>query len=212
MTKHTNFLSIYAVVFFALISVPCLGQQRISDESERASVAPVLSAVTINYLGAQVIQERAIGRQVTFLYGLGAHYSFYSNASSWPPPFIGTRFINERDKFFGFVYSSSAITPYLLAELRLYTNLEQRAMRGPRNAAANAANYLALVTEIPVNTGRLIEVDNLALAYPVGVKYGARRVLGNHLYAEGSFGAFLKISSTMAAINPRLDFAIGWHL
>ena len=45
--------------------------------------------------------------------------------------------------------------------------------------------------EVPVATGVLINVPNLALAYPVGVKYGLRWPLGPSFYLEASSGLFV---------------------
>lgn len=182
-------------------------QSLVAPELPAAQVEKVLTAVAINYLGVAAMQERGLTDRVTVIYGLGAHYSFFS--SDAPPP-VGTRFIETVDKFFGRSYRTSAITPYLFAEARLYATLEKRKLRG-RDTRANCANYVALLAEIPFATGNLIEVPELRLAYPVGLKYGLRRPLGSRLYVEGSIGAILKITRVQQSLQPRLDFALAWH-
>ncbi|RTQ53377.1 hypothetical protein EJV47_01145 [Hymenobacter gummosus] len=175
------------------------------DTPPSAEVERVVTAVAVNYLGLSASQERRLGSSVTATYGVGAHYSFYSTAF----PIGGTRFINVVDPFFGRDYRTSALTPYLLGELRLYHTLFRRTQAG-RNTRRNAANYFALFGEVPLSKNRLIDVPNLALATPVGLKYGLRRNLGGHLYAEGSAGLALKISRTQRTLLPRLDAALAW--
>ena len=154
-----------------------------------------------------VQQERGLTDRITYIYGLGAHYSFFS--SDAPPP-VGSRFIETIDKSFGRSYSTTAVTPYVFAEARLYTTLEKRKLRG-RDVRANCANYFALLAEIPVDTNNLINVPELRLAYPVGLKYGLRRPLGSRLYVEGSIGAIFKITRVQQSLQPRLDLALAWH-
>ena len=98
----------------------------------------------------------------------------------------------------------------MFAEYRCYTNLDKRAGRG-RDTRANAANYFALVGKLPFATGDLINVVNLGLAYPVGVKYGLWRPLGSRVYLEGSLGMMLKLGRGQQALVSRLDVALGWH-
>ncbi len=95
-------------------------------------------------------------------------------------------------------------------QVRSYNNLFKRAVRG-RNTRANSGSYVALAAEVPFATGDLIDVPNLALAYPVGIKYGLRRAIGRHLYAEGSIGGFLKVSRPQVVGVPRLDAAVAWY-
>lgn len=64
---------------------------------------------------------------------------------------------------------------------------------------------------MPFATGDLINVANLGLAYPLGVKYGLRRPLGSRVYLEGSLGMMLKLGRGQQALVPRLDVALGWH-
>ena len=64
---------------------------------------------------------------------------------------------------------------------------------------------------MPFATGDLINVANLGLAYPLGVKYGLRRPLGSRVYLEGSLGMMLKLGRWQLALVPRLDVALGWH-
>ena len=167
----------------------------------------MLSSALINYRGAAIQQERGLGPHATFLAGVGAHFSAYSTNS---PPLFGSRFINVTDKYFGRYYTTSGWTPYVFAEFRVYTTLDKRAARGS-DTQANCANYWALVGEAPFASGDLINVPNLELAYPVGIKYGLRRPLGHFLYVEGSLGAFLKISRSQQSLSPRIDFALGLH-
>lgn len=171
------------------------------------TVEKVLTTLSVNYLGAAIQQARGISPMVTFLYGAGVHNSFYSTQT---PPLFGSRFINSVDKYFGRNYSTQRLVPYLVAEVRLYKTLFKRSVRG-RDTRANCANYLALVGEIPFASGDLINMPNLELAYPVGVKYGMRRPLGQRLYVEGSFGGFLKISRSQQTFTPRIDLALGLH-
>lgn len=199
------FLSIASA--FIVMPNASYGQSLPNTDPPSISVQKLLNTLSVTYIGACASQERAISRQSTVMYGVGAHYSFYSSDS---PPLFGSRFINEVDKYFGRSYATHAVTPYIFTEIRLYTNLDKRSVRGG-DTRANCANYFALVGELPFATGNLINVPNLALAYPVGVKYGVRRPLGSKVYVEGSIGGFLKISRVQQTLQPRLDFAIGWH-
>jgi len=205
MQPHTPLFH-YLTALFALIGTTVHGQT-LTAEPTTPQVEKVITAAGFNYLGLALTQERRISPQATILFGIGAHYSFYS--SDYPPLF-GSRFINEIDKYFGRSYSTSAFTPYLVGEIRKYTRLFERSVRG-RNTRANSANYFALVGELPFGTGALINVPNLALAYPVGVKYGLRRPLGPSFYVEASAGMFLKISAPQRTLQPRLDLAFAWH-
>lgn len=182
-------------------------QQHVSNDPLAPKVARVLSSAVLNYRGVAVQQERGLGPQNTLLAGVGVHFSAYSTNS---PPLFGSRFINVADKYFGRYYTTSGWTPYIYAEFRTYTTLDNRAARG-RSTRANSANYWALVGEVPFAAGDLINVPNLELAYPVGVKYGLRRPLGQHLYMEGSVGGLLKISSSQRSLSPRLDVALGFY-
>jgi len=193
-------------LFFVFIGSVAHGQT-ITPAAPTPQVEKVLTAVSFNYLGPALTQERRIGPQTTALFGVGAHYSFYSSDS--PPPF-GARFINVVDKYFGRSYSTHQWVPYLVGEVRHYTRLFERSVRG-RDVRANAANYVALVGEVPFATGDLINVPNLALAYPVGVKYGLRRPVGSSFYLEASAGMFVKISAVQRTVQPRLDIAFAWH-
>ena len=121
------------------------------------------------------------------MYSAGVNYSVYSTST---PQLFGSRFIDVNDKYFGRDYRTSGLTPYLFVEYRYYTALDKRVGRG-RDARANSANYFILVGELPFATGDLINVANLCLAYPVGVKYGLRRSLGSRVYLEGSLGMML---------------------
>lgn len=183
------------------------GQALHSSEPITAKVERVLTTAAIDYRGLAVFQERGLSDQATFMYGGGTRYSSYSASG---PPLFGSRFINVTDKYFGRDYRTSGFTPYLFAEYRYYTTLDKRTGRG-RDTRANAANYVALVGEVPFATGDLINVPNLELAYPVGVKYGLRRPLGRFLYIEGSLGGLLKISRSQKSLTPRLDVAFGFH-
>lgn len=182
-------------------------QSALASEPPVAQVEKVITAVGLNYLGLAVSQERGLTDRLTVLYGLGAHYSFYNTDA--PPP-IGTRFIEVIEKSFGRSYQTTGITPYVVAEARLYTTLEKRKLHG-RDVRANCAHYFALLAEVPFATGNLIEVPELRLAYPVGVKYGLRLPLGSRLYVEGSIGAVAKITRVQQSLQPRLDFALAWH-
>ena len=126
------------------------------------------------------------------------------------PQLFGSRFINVNDKYFWYDYRTSGLTPYMFAEYRYYTTLDKRAGRGC-DARANSVNYFILVGELPFATGDLINVANLGLAYPVGVKYGLRRPLGGRVYLEGSLGMMFKLGRGQQALVPRLDVALGWH-
>lgn len=176
-------------------------------EPEEPQPAKRLTMAGLNYLGGFVAQERKLAHQFTISYGVGVHYSFYDNSAS--PSIFGTRFINIPDKVFGRPYTTQAATPYLAFEVRSY-NLARQVSRG-RNIRGNSANYLALMGEIPFASGSLINVPNLELAYPVGVKYGLRRALGQHLYAEASLGGLLKISRSQTSLQPRIDAALAWY-
>ena len=190
-----------------LLGAPAAAQNPVPPATPApVQVERVLTTVALNYLGGGVGQERRLGSSITLMYGAGAHYSFYSTSF----PIGGTRFINVRDPYFGRDYRTSGLTPYLLGELRLYHTLFRRAQAG-RNVAGNAANYLALFGEVPLSKSGLINVPNLTLATPVGLKYGLRRNLGRHLYAEGSAGVAVKLSPTQRTLLPRLDAALGWH-
>ncbi|RAK66662.1 hypothetical protein DLM85_10605 [Hymenobacter edaphi] len=156
-------------------------------------------------MGGSISQERRLGSSITLTYGAGAHYSFYSTSL----PIGGTRFINVVDPYFGRDYRTSGLTPYVFGELRLYHTLFRRAQAG-RNTAHNAANYVALFGEAPLAKRPLINVPNLALASPVGLKYGLRRNLARHLYAEGSVGLAAKISHRQRTLLPRLDGGLSW--
>lgn len=192
---------------FVCVQFYAHGQQRITSDPVQPEVEKVITSVVINYRGGAVQQERGLGPHSTFLVGAGAHFSAYGTNS---PPLFGSRFINVTDKLFGRTYSTSGWTPYAFAEFRFYTTLDKRAVRG-HDTRANSANYWALVGEVPFASGDLINVSNLELAYPVGVKYGLRRPLGRLLYIEGSFGGFLKISRSQQILSPRLDVALGLH-
>lgn|GEM_PF-5382635 len=178
----------------------------VAEEIE-PQVVKLLNVAGLSYLGGLVAQERGLADRLTVTYGLGLHYSFFDNSAN--PPIFGTRFINILEKSFGRPYSTQGLTPYLFAEIRSY-NLARRAFRG-RSIQANSANYVALVGEIPFASGVLINVPNLALAYPVGLKYGVRRALGPHIYAEGSLGGLAKIGGGQVAVQPRLDGAVAWY-
>jgi hypothetical protein len=206
MQSNKTLLICGITLFFSLNYHFAQGQST-NSEPATPQVERVLTAASINYLGLALTQERGIGPQTTVLFGIGGHYSFYNTNS--PPP-LGSRFITVTDKYFGREYSTSQFTPYLVGEVRKYTRLFERSVRG-RNVKANSGNYFALVGEIPFATGNLINVPNLALAYPVGAKYGLRRPLGQSLYIEGSIGLFLKISSSQQSLAPRLDLAFAWH-
>lgn len=182
-------------------------QQRISTDPLKSEVEKVLTSALINYRGVAIQQERGLGPQSTILAGVGVHFSAYSTNS---PPLFGSRFINVTDKYFGRYYTTSGWTPYIYAEFRAYTTLDKRAARG-RDTHANSSNYWALVGELPFASGDLINVQNLELAYPVGVKYGVRRPLGHSLYIEGSLGGVLKISRSQQSLSPRLDVALGLY-
>ncbi|GAA3994171.1 hypothetical protein GCM10022408_00500 [Hymenobacter fastidiosus] len=182
-------------------------QSAIAPEPPVAQVEKVITAAGINYLGLAVSQERGLTDRITVLYGLGVHYSFYDTDA--PPP-VGARFIEVLDKSFGRSYQTNGITPYALAEARLYTTLEKRKLHG-RDVRANCARYFALLAEIPFATGNLVEVPELRVAYPVGLKYGMRLPLGSRLYVEGSIGAVAKITRVQQSLQPRLDFALAWH-
>lgn len=182
-------------------------QQRVSTDPLNPEVEKVLTSALINYRGIAIQQERGLGPQSTILAGVGVHFSAYSTNS---PPLFGSRFINVTDKYFGRYYTTSGWTPYLYAEFRAYSTLDKRVARG-RDTHANSSNYWALVGEVPFATGDLINVSNLEIAYPVGVKYGMRRPLGHFLYIEGSLGGFLKISSSQQSLAPRLDMALGFY-
>ena len=189
------------------LNQPATAQIVNSTDPANPKVEKVLTTVSVNYLGFALQQERAAGETLTLMYGLGVHNSFYSTQS---PPLFGTRFINQIDKNFGRHYSTQRLVPYAFAEARIYTTLGKRAMRG-RNTQANCANYFALVGEVPFASGDLINVPNLELAYPVGVKYGTRLPIGSKLYVEASVGAFLKISTSQQTLTPRIDLAFGLH-
>ena len=176
----------------ALLTLPAglaSGQDLKSSEPSTANVECLLTTVVLNYRGLALLQERNVGAQAMLMYGAGVHYSVYRTST---PPLFGSRFINVNDKYFGRDYRTSGLTPYLFAEYRYYTTLDKLAGRG-RDTRANAANYFALVGELPFVTGDLINVANLGLAYPVGVKYGLRRPLGSRVYLEGSLGMMLKL-------------------
>ena len=176
-------------------------------ELDEPQPAKLLTMAGLNYLGGFVAQERRLANQFTISYGVGLHYSFYNNSAD--APIFGTRFINTPDKLFGRPYTTQGATPYLLVEARSY-NLVRRVSRG-RTIRGNSANYLALVGEIPFASGSLINVRNLELAYPVGVKYGLRRALNQYIYAEGSLGGLLKISRSQTSLQPRIDVALAWY-
>src|SRR5690349_5668561 len=108
------------------------------EDPSAATAEKTITAAAINYLGATLSQERRLGSSITFLYGIGAHYSFYSTTF----PIGGTRFINVVDPYFGRDYSTSGITPYVAGEIRFYHTLFRRANAG-KNTRHNAANYLA---------------------------------------------------------------------
>ncbi len=190
-----------------LLGHPSTAQTVVSTEPVNPTVEKVLTTASVNYLGFALQQERAAGETLTIMYGLGVHDSFYSTQS---PPLFGSRFINQLDKYFGRNYSTQRLVPYAFAEARIYTTLGKRAIRG-RNIRANCANYFALVGEVPFASGDLINVLNLELAYPVGIKYGTRLPIGSRLYVEGSIGAFLKISTAQQTLTPRIDLAFGLH-
>ncbi|MDO7847398.1 hypothetical protein Q5H92_13595 [Hymenobacter sp. M29] len=172
-----------------------------------AQVERVLTAAVLDYRGVAVQQERGLSSRVTLLGGVGAHYSSFSSDQA---PLFGTRFLNVVEKEFGRSYRTSGITPYVFAEARIYANLAHRSKRG-HDTRANAGTYLAAVGEMPFAPGDLINVQNLQLAYPVGLKVGMRRALGPYVYLEGSVGAMLKISQNQRDLGPRLDLALGFH-
>jgi hypothetical protein len=205
MTSRFSF--IYALLAILFFYRPVQAQRALVSEPKEVRVERGLTSLNVNYLGAGLIHEFGISPNKTFLLGLGAHYSFYSSSG---PAIFGTRFIDVVDKYFGREYTTRQLTPYALLEARVYTTLAKRAARG-KNTAANSANYFALVGEIPFATGDLINVPNLIIAYPIGVKYGLRRPLGSTIYVEGSAALFLKISDYQRVLQPRLDFALAWH-
>jgi hypothetical protein len=205
--QYYKFPLSFCLALFLVLIRPLAYCQTLPPKPTTPQVDQVITAASLNYLGFALTQERRIAPQTTVLFGLGAHYSFYSSDS--PPP-LGTRFIDVVDKVFGRSYSTSQFAPYLVGEVRHYTRLFERSVRG-RDTRANSANYFALVGELPFATGDLINVPNLALAYPVGVKYGLRRPLGSPFYVEASVGMFLKISATQRTLQPRLDATFAWH-
>ena len=198
---------LFGTALLTLTAEMASAQELKSSEPITAHVERLLTTAAINYRGLAIFQERGLNGQATLMYGAGAHYSTYSTSG---PPLFGSRFIGVNDKYFGRNYRTSGLTPYLFAEYRYYTTLDKRAGRG-RDTRANAANYFALVGEVPFATGDLINVTNLSLAYPVGVKYGLRRPLGSQVYLESSLGMMLKLSEGQRALVPRLDVALGWH-
>ncbi|UOQ51410.1 hypothetical protein [Hymenobacter cellulosivorans] len=189
------------------LSMPAYCQALPSPALLTVQVEKVITAFAINYLGASVGQERRLGSSVTFLYGLGAHYSYYSTGF----PIGGTRFLNVLDPVFGRDYSTGGITPYAFGEFRLYHTLFHRASAG-KDIRHNAANYFALFGEQPLAKNNLVEVPNLAIASVVGLKYGLRRSLGAHLSVDGSVGIANKISRTQHTLLPRLDLGVAWQL
>ena len=70
-------------LFFVFIGSVAHGQT-ITPAAPTPQVEKALTAVSFNYLGPALTQERRIGPQTTALFGVGAHYSFYSSDS--PPP------------------------------------------------------------------------------------------------------------------------------
>jgi hypothetical protein len=172
---------------------------------ESASLTRSITSVGVNYLGVAVSHERQFGERTTLFVGGGAHYSFYDTSF----PTLGTRFINVIDRNFGRDYSTSGITPYAFLEARVYTNLRKRLTQG-KNINHNAGTYVALFGELPFATGNLINVSNLEVGYPVGLKIGLRRGLSDHLVVDGSAALVTVLSSRQRSLGPRLDLALLW--
>jgi hypothetical protein len=192
-----------AGVGLLLLTLTTLGRaQQLADS---ISVARSITAVMVDYLGVKVSQERRLGNSISLLYGLGAHYSFYTTNF----PVGGTRFINVVDPYFGRDYATSHFVPYVALEGRLYTTLFKRFMRS-KNISHNAANYVGAFVELPFAAGQLISVPNLQLARAAGLRYGLRRNLSRHLYFDGSVGVVAKISSAQRTLLPRLDGGFSW--
>lgn len=200
--KPVSFCVILWLLLISTIALPAYSQRL-----DTAAVAAHQTAVALNYLGIAALQERGIGRHTTLLYGAGAHYSFYGAGQ----PALGTRFINVIDKYFGRNYTTSGITPYVFLEGRRYLNLLRRAEAG-KNTRHNAGTYLGLFGELPFATGNLINVPNLALGYPVGIKVGMRRSVGRAVYVDGSAALVDRISNRQRTVLPRLDVALAWVL
>lgn len=185
----------------ALSCSPVYGQRA----EEPPLLAKSITSVGVNYLGIVASHEHLFGERTTLLIGGGAHYSFYSTSF----PTLGTRFINVIDRNFGRDYSTSGITPYVFLEARVYTNLLKRLTRG-KNISHNAGTYVALFGELPLATGNLINVPNLEVGYPVGLKIGLRRNLSDHLVVDGSAALIDLISNQQRSLGPRLDLALLW--
>ena len=197
MSKFFHFF----ILLFNIVLIKSVHAQRI----DASLVVKSQNTVGINYLGAIISQERAIGRFTTLRFGAGAHYSFYGTSY----PTLGTRFINVIDKNFGRNYSTSGITPYVFLEGRLYTNLLKRLLDN-KNIRNNAGTYLALFGEVPFASGNLINVSNLELGYPVGIKIGLRRNLNKSIFVDGSAAIVDLISNRQRSFGPRLDVGIFW--
>lgn len=192
------FLSLLAVELF---SFSVYGQRA----EEPPLLAGSITSVGVNYLGVAVSHERQFGERTTLFIGGGVHYSFYDTSF----PTLGTRFISVIDRNFGRDYSTSGITPYALLEARVYTNLRKRLTRG-KNISHNAGTYVALFGELPFATGNLINVSNLEVGYPVGLKIGLRRGLSNHLVVDGSAALVNVLSGRQRNVGPRVDLALLW--
>jgi hypothetical protein len=193
-------LSILLIIFL-ITFLPAYSQRG----SDTTLVTKNITAVSANYLGLAISQERSIGERVTLFFGAGAHYSFYGTSY----PTLGTRFINVIEKRFGRDYSTTGTTPYIFLEARIYTNLLKRQERN-KNIKNNAGSYLALFGEVPFASGNLINVSNLELGYPLGLKFGLRRNLSNHFYLDGSVAIVNLISDRQRSTSPRLDIAVFW--
>lgn len=207
MIAHLTFRQLLFSAVILLSPGLVQGQALLPAQPSPAQVQVVLTAAVLSYRGVAIQQERGLASRITVMGGFGAHYSSFNSDHT---SLYGTRFINIRDNDFSRPYTTNGITPYVFAEARIYTNLASRAKHG-RDTRANAGTYFAAAGEMPFAPGDLINVDNLQLAYPVGLKVGLRRALGTYVYLDGSMGAMLKISKNERVLGPRLDLALGFH-
>jgi hypothetical protein len=203
----TSYAFLFGFTFFLFTTFCSYGQTIIQDNNRTIQVNKVITSASLNYLGISIYQERRVGSSITFLYGAGLHYSFYLTKF----PIGGTRFINVIDPYFGQDYNTKGFTPYVMGEIRVYHTLFNR-FKKDKNIQYNSASYIALFGEAPLTSHSLINVPNLSIASPIGLKYGIRRNLGQHFYLDGSVGVANKISRSQNSFLPRLDAGITWHL
>lgn len=188
-----QFCKKYALFLYSLVTVVANAQEKLYTlRDDSLAVKKVMTAAAIHFPGIYMHQERRLAPHTTFMYGVGIYFSSYENSDPPKPLQMRRRFIVVRDDAFPSFYEVSSVTPYVFSEVRQYFGFTRR-VKKEKDVTNNAANYVALFAEAPLASGRLTETSNIRMAFPVGVKVGMRRNLGEQFYFEGSLGFLRKI-------------------